>query len=85
MPMNHVTITVQGNNKKIMHNCPFQLRTLIFMAPLTHMDSSSAHGLNPLSWGLYIYIYIVFYSFFNNCPLLIPLHNTAVLIKICRF
>ena len=33
-----------------------------------------------------IYIYIYGVSFFlHNCPLLIPLHNTAVLIKICRF
>ena len=38
---------------------------------------------------MYIYAYTVFiYSvlfFLHNCPLLIPLHNTAVLIKICRF
>ena len=35
---------------------------------------------------LYIYIYIYSVLFFlHNCPLLIPLHNTAVLIKICRF
>ena len=31
----------------------------------------------------YIYIYIVF--FHHNCPLLIPLYNTAFLINICRF
>ena len=36
--------------------------------------------------ALYIYIYIYSVSFFlHNCPLLIPLHNTAVLIKICNF
>ena len=41
--------------------------------------------------GIYIYIIIIYrhyyYSvlfFLHNCPLLIPLHNTAVLIKICR-
>ena len=33
---------------------------------------------------IYIYIYSVLF-FLHNCPLLIPLHNTAVLIKICRF
>ena len=33
---------------------------------------------------LYIYIYSVFF-FLHNCPLLIPLYNTAVLINICRF
>ena len=32
----------------------------------------------------YIYIYILLF-FLHICPLLIPLHNTAVLIKICRF
>ena len=30
------------------------------------------------------FIYIVLF-FLHNCPLLIPLHNTAVHIKICRF
>ena len=36
--------------------------------------------------NIYIYIYIYSVSFFlHNCPLLIQLHNTAVLIKICRF
>ena len=33
---------------------------------------------------MYIYIYSVL-LILHNCPLLIPLHNTAVLIKICRF
>ena len=36
----------------------------------------------------YIYIYIYIYSvlfFLDNCALLIPIHNTAVLIKLCRF
>ena len=28
---------------------------------------------------------IVFISFLHNCPLLIPLHNTEVLIKVRRF
>ena len=34
---------------------------------------------------IYAYVYSVFLFFLHNCPLLIPLHNTAVLIKICRF
>ena len=33
---------------------------------------------------VYIYIHSVLF-FLHNCPLLIPLHNTAVLVKICRF
>ena len=37
-----------------------------------------------LSVHICIYIYSVSF-FLHNCPLLIPLHNTAVLIKICRF
>ena len=38
------------------------------------MDFYSRHVVNS-----------VFYAFLHNCPLLISLHNTAVLIKICRF
>ena len=37
---------------------------------------------------IYTYMYIYIYNslfFLHNCPLLIPLHNTAVLIIICRF
>ena len=43
---------------------------------------------------IYISLHVDFYSrhvvnsvlfFLHNCPLLIPVHNTAVLIKICRF
>ena len=33
---------------------------------------------------MYTYIYSVLF-FLHNCPLLIPFHNTSVLIKICRF
>ena len=38
----------------------------------------------PSGFVSYIYIYSVLF-FLHNCPLLIPLHNTEVLIKICRF
>ena len=41
--------------------------------------------INEMLNYIYIYIYIVFLFFLHNCPLLIPLQNTAVLIKICRF
>ena len=37
------------------------------------MDFYSRHVVNSVLF------------FLHNCPLLIPLHNTAVLIKICRF
>ena len=40
--------------------------------------------LERFTYHVYIYIYSVLF-FLHNCPLLIPLHNTAVLIKICRF
>ena len=41
--------------------------------------------LNQLTKNtIYIYKYSVLF-FLHICPLLIPLHNTAVLIKICRF
>ena len=40
----------------------------------------------PFMWTfIHDMLLIVFYFFLHNCPLLIPLHNTAVLIKICRF
>ena len=34
---------------------------------------------------LYIYVANSVLFFLHDCPLLISLHNTAVLIKICRF
>ena len=45
MPKDHVTITVQNNNKKFMHICPFQFWTMIFMGP------SAAYPLHPPSRG----------------------------------
>ena len=40
----------------------------------------------PFMWTFIHYmLLIVFLFFLHNCQLLIPLHNTAVLIKICRF
>ena len=33
----------------------------------------------------YIHIYIVFFFFSHNCPLLISLYNIVVLVKMCRF
>ena len=41
--------------------------------PSLHVDFYSRHVVNSVLF------------FLHNCPLLIPLHNTAVLIKICRF
>ena len=45
----------------------------------TYLWPSLLHNVN-----IYIYIYILLF-FLHICPLLIPLNNTTVLIKICRF
>ena len=45
----------------------------------TYLWPSLLHNVN-----IYIYIYILLF-FLHICPLWIPLINTAVLIKICRF
>ena len=53
--------------------CPHKLSNLKFTPlPSLHVDFYSRHVNSVL-------------FFLHNCPLLIPLHNTAVLIKICRF
>ena len=54
--------------------CPYKLSNLKFTPlPSLHVDFYSRHDVNNVLF------------FLHNCPLLIPLHNTAVLIKICRF
>ena len=54
--------------------CPYKLSNLKFTPlPSLHVDFYSRHVVNSVLF------------FLHNCPLLIPLHNTAVLIKICRF
>ena len=54
--------------------CPHKLSNLKFtLLPSLHVDFYSRHDVNSVLF------------FLHNCPLLIPLHNTAVLIKICRF
>ena len=76
----------------------FSLKYVVFESTLfkkRHILMRTAVLCNGINSGqlwrknktLYIYIYIYIYSvllFLHNCPLLIPLHNTAVLIKICR-
>ena len=58
-----------------LNSCPYKLSNLKFtLLPSLHMDIYSRHVDNS-----------VFLFFLHNCPLLIPLHDTAVLIKICRF
>ena len=53
---------------------PYKLSDLKFTPlPSLHVDFYSRHVVNSVLF------------FLHNCPLLIPLHNTAVLIKICRF
>ena len=53
---------------------PYMLSDLKFTPlPSLHVDFYSRHDVNSVLF------------FFLYCPLLIPLHNTAVLIKICRF
>ena len=53
---------------------PYKLSDLKFTPlPSLHVDFYSRHVVNSVLFLL------------HNCPLLIPLHNTAVLIKICRF
>ena len=54
--------------------CPYKLYYLRFtLLPSLHVDFYSLHVDNSVL------------VFLHNCPLLIPLNNTAVLIKICRF
>ena len=54
--------------------CPYKLSNLKFTPlPSLHVDIYSRHVDDSVLF------------FLHNCPLLIPLHNTAVLIKICRF
>ena len=54
--------------------CPYKLSNLKFTPLLSlHVDFYSRHVDNSV-------LFFLHYS-----PLLIPLHNTAVLIKICRF
>ena len=53
---------------------PYKLSDLKFTPlPSLHVDFYSRHVVNSVLF------------FLQNCPLLIPLHNTAVLIKICHF
>ena len=53
--------------------CPYKLSNLKFTPlPSLHVDFYSRHDNS-------------FLFFLHNCPLLIPLYNTAVLINICRF
>ena len=54
--------------------CPHKLSNLRFTRlPSLHVDFYSRHVDNSVLF------------FLHNYPLLIPLHNTSVLIKICRF
>ena len=46
-------------------------------------EASILHHMT-IYFNVYQYIYSAFF-FLHNCPLLIPLYNTAVLINICRF
>ena len=53
---------------------PYNLSDLRFTPlPSLHVDFYSRH------------VVIKCFFFLHNCPLLIPLYNTAVLINICRF
>ena len=54
------------------------------MHPSVGVVSICALAVISVIYIYHIYIYSVLF-FLHNCPLLIPLHNTAVLIKICRF
>ena len=60
----------------------------LYVMQLERQHPSSGHldlfVIAYLCICIYAYIYVVL-VFLHNCPLLIPLHNTAVLIKICRF
>ena len=68
-----------------------QIKNLTLAGSRTQVPGfSSADAITTMYiYSIYsIYVYIYIYSdlfFLHNCPLLIPLHNTAVLIKICRF
>ena len=74
-------------------NTPFVFSIKIFLGIwifINNMKTSLLPKLRKISlqYLIYVYIYVYIYSvlfFLHNCPLLIPIHNTAVLIKICRF
>ena len=56
-----------------------------FLSLLAFLILNSPRCL-PFMWTfIHDMLLIVFLFFLHNCPLLIPLHNTAVLIKICHF
>ena len=65
---------IYGCQRVELNLCPHKHSNLKFTPlPSLHVDFYSRH-----------YVKIVLF-FLHSCPLLIPLHNTAVVIKICRF